>query len=248
MKKNGLMRVSAFLLVSTMITSCFVGGTFAKYVTEGEGIAEARVAKWGVEVSSSADLFGSRYDSVNGQTVEASDGVTHVVAPGTSTIKPFTIELSGTPEVSGKYTTVLDIDFTNDGKALNAWMIKPNGEALSEDESYGGAQETEFYCPLQFIINGAEGSPVDGSNYTSPEELVEAINQKIVGLANGEFDAGDDLSAKGTILKIEWEWPYEGDRNSNQTDEKDTYLGNKAAAGYENPIKITATTTVEQID
>ena len=52
MKKNSkLMRASFVLLVLTLITSCFVGGTFAKYVSEGEGTDSARVAKWGVEVT-----------------------------------------------------------------------------------------------------------------------------------------------------------------------------------------------------
>lgn len=31
------MRASGILLVLTLITSCFVGGTFAKYISEGQG-------------------------------------------------------------------------------------------------------------------------------------------------------------------------------------------------------------------
>ena len=50
MNRNRLMKASAFLLVSTMATSCFVGSTFAKYVSEGKGEDSARVAKWGVKV------------------------------------------------------------------------------------------------------------------------------------------------------------------------------------------------------
>ena len=33
MKKNSTMRIAAVLMVLTLMTSCFVGGTFAKYTT-----------------------------------------------------------------------------------------------------------------------------------------------------------------------------------------------------------------------
>ena len=57
MNRNRLMKASAFLLVSTMATSCFVGSTFAKYVSENQGEDSARVAKWGVEVEVTGDGF-----------------------------------------------------------------------------------------------------------------------------------------------------------------------------------------------
>lgn len=44
-RNNKLMRASGFLLVLTLITSCFVGGTFAKYVSRAETSDSARVAK-----------------------------------------------------------------------------------------------------------------------------------------------------------------------------------------------------------
>ena len=37
MKKTGFMRAALLLLVLTLITSCFVGGTFAKYTTSATG-------------------------------------------------------------------------------------------------------------------------------------------------------------------------------------------------------------------
>ena len=41
MKRNRWMRAGGLLVVLTLITSCFVGGTFAKYVTENEGMDTA---------------------------------------------------------------------------------------------------------------------------------------------------------------------------------------------------------------
>lgn len=46
-KKTGkTMRVAGLLLALVLVTSCFVGGTFAKYVTSGHGNDSARAAKW----------------------------------------------------------------------------------------------------------------------------------------------------------------------------------------------------------
>ena len=37
MKGSKLPKLAALLLVLTLVTTCFVSGTFAKYVSEGEG-------------------------------------------------------------------------------------------------------------------------------------------------------------------------------------------------------------------
>lgn len=71
----------------TLITSCFVGGTFAKYVTKAEATDSARVAKWGVEVNVTGGGFHTSYgkDDVTPNlatdTVISSD---NVIAPGTN--------------------------------------------------------------------------------------------------------------------------------------------------------------------
>ena len=59
-RKTGTLRVAGGLLVLVMITSCFVGSTFAKYTVGGTGSDTARVAKFGVEVSVSGEAFKTR--------------------------------------------------------------------------------------------------------------------------------------------------------------------------------------------
>lgn len=57
-KKTGkTMRVAGLLLALVLVTSCFVGGTFAKYVTSGTGTDSARVAKFGVEITANGTMF-----------------------------------------------------------------------------------------------------------------------------------------------------------------------------------------------
>lgn len=114
MKKTNSMRVAAAMLALTLITSCFVGGTFAKYTTSASGGDSARVAKFGVEVNAGKSAFLDKYET-NTETageykgkysVASSDGA-KVVAPGTSgTIDLFTI--SGNPEVAVKVNAVMD--------------------------------------------------------------------------------------------------------------------------------------------
>lgn len=83
MKKTKLMRAALLLLVLTLITSCFVGGTFAKYTTRAEGSDTARVAKWGFQPTTitMTDLFKTAYDATDNATVKST---VDVIAPGTT--------------------------------------------------------------------------------------------------------------------------------------------------------------------
>ena len=52
MKKT---RIVGLLLVFVLVTSCFVGGTFAKYASKATGSDTATVAKWSIFAGSSND-------------------------------------------------------------------------------------------------------------------------------------------------------------------------------------------------
>ena len=108
MKKNKMMRAALALLVVTMLTMSIVSGTFAKYVTQGSASDTARVAKFGVEVSASGDLFSKTY--AKGTNIPASANLSvvstdsKVVAPGTKNDTGLTLSLTGKPEVDVKVT------------------------------------------------------------------------------------------------------------------------------------------------
>ena len=55
--KNYLMRIASILFIVTLISTCCVSGTFAKYVTSASASDTARVAKWGVSISGVSDGF-----------------------------------------------------------------------------------------------------------------------------------------------------------------------------------------------
>ncbi len=228
MRNNGkLMRASFVLLVLTLITSCFVGGTFAKYVSERTGDDTARVAKWGVVITADGQAIKKEYAADNndphdiGISVKSED---IVVAPGTSgTFRG--VSLSGIPEVAVNIDTKVELELEN-------WEV--NGQ---------------YYCPLNFNVNGVRKN---GSDYSSEAEFMADFNERVSEAASGVVDAGEDLATSSklpAVLKngqngISWKWEYEsGD------DDKDTALGDAAANGTNVPtISLTMTTTVTQID
>lgn len=258
-KNNALMRASGVLLVLTLGTSCFVGGTFAKYVTEDQGTDTARVAKWGVTVaveSAVEDLFEKNYgtdytsSSVNGDTVISSTDM-DVFAPGTSGTLGKT-SITGVPEVAVNVDTVATVVV----------------------ENWNDVEDSEFYCPLIFTITktndeGVEetetisGLTYDGTGGGGADGFAYALKDAIEEAYSGEFAPNTDLDAQFTDFSISWEWPFAGEgedaeygatswtTQSGQTNEKDTALGDRAAKESEEnapQISITLETTVSQID
>lgn len=234
MKRNRWMRAGGLLVVLTLITSCFVGGTFAKYVTENEGMDTARVAKWGVVVTVTGDGFKTSYgkdyaySNVEGDTVISSTEE-KVVAPGTKGTFGG-ISITGTPEVAVKITTTADVD-------LSGWNVAAGGE---------------FYCPLVFKIGDTTINGLDYSKSTAGGEgsFENAIKDAIQKATTKEVEANTDLTAIGEDITYSWEWPFENATGdvANQSDELDTKLGNNAANGNAPTVSITVKTTVTQID
>ena len=231
MKKNSTMRVAALLLALTLMTSCFVGGTFAKYTTAGESQDSARVAKWGVTVvADGTHTFGGNYFAVangnvlhaaydaNTDTVKSEGG--KVVAPGTKgTAAGLTI--NGQPEVDTKVT--FDATVT-----LSGW------------------QDTAgYYCPLVITVTTVNNgvtvvTPIYGMVYANPADFAAAVAAE-VEKATAYFEAGTAIDDES--LKIDWEWPFEG--GYGQDNGRDTNLGDAAIPAT---ITIAVTATVEQVD
>lgn len=250
MKRVNWMRLSGGLLVLTLITSCFVGGTFAKYVSEGRGEDTARVAKWGVEVTVTGDGFKTSYgkddvnSNVNNDTVISST-LEKVVAPGTGGTFGG-VEIAGTPEVAVKIDTVADVK-------LSGWNIGDDGA---------------FYCPLVFKIGDETICGLHYSQKTAGGEnsFEAAIKKAIQDATTQEVEDGTDLSRIGESITYSWAWPFEDGKHTDcnktdsdstsyhihtQTDALDTKLGNNAAdqdPDNDPKVEITVTTTVTQID
>lgn len=222
MKKNKMMRIASVLLVAVILTTCAISGTYAKYVTSGNGSDTARVAKFGVTVTGTADTFKETYPKDDTSVTLIGNSVVStedVVAPGTSgSMAAFTI--TGTPEVAVKvaFTGILEL-----------------GEKWVDESGH-------YYCPIEITVGGMT---FKGKDYTSADLFETAVNDKIAGYTNN-YEAGTDLNTgavSNNAPAISWKWAFEGN-----SDDNDTYLGKQAADGNAAKISLDVTATVTQID
>lgn len=236
-KKNWTMRAAVLMLALVLITSCFVGGTFAKYVTSKSGTDSARVAKFGVTVTANGDVFAKEYDT-DDQTVVGTIAKSvfstdsKVIAPGTESNGDFVAAtITGTPEVAVRVSYKLDIASLQ----LENWK---DGDG-------------KFYCPLVFKIKTPEGNQaIIGTEYTSADHMKAALVNAVASYTK-DYAPGTDLSGMAAdTLAISWEWPFEtgADADKPANNEKDTFLGDEAAAGRAATVSLTLATTVTQID
>ena len=222
-KKNGLVvRLTGLLALACIFTTCFVGGTMAKYVTSKDGSDEATVAKWGVTVNGDADTFKTTYEKDDDSFTLATNTVVStgdVVAPGTSgTMTAFTI--AGTPEVA------VNVKFEGTLELGDKWVDSASN----------------YYCPIEITVGGTTFKGTDGA-YASADAFESAVNAKIASYTKN-YEAGKDLSTiGGDAPVISWKWAFEGNNDVN-----DTYLGNQAAISNAATISLSVTVTVTQID
>jgi len=221
--KNKFMRVAIIMMALVLVTSCFVGSTFAKYITDADGADNARVALFGVELSAEDGAFATTYaledtletNAVITNSVSSSDA-DKLVAPGTDGAFS-NITMTGTPEVAVRVTYAATVELSN-------WYINTD----------------EYYCPIVITVGTEE---IYGLDYSSAADFATAIEDEITGYT-AEYAPGTDLSAvDGADLALSWAWAFEGS-DQLQTDEKDTLIGNIGA----DTISIDVSVTVEQID
>jgi hypothetical protein len=220
MKKNKMMRIASVLFVAVILTTCAISGTFAKYVTSGNGSDSARVAKFGVTVSGTADTFKETYTKDDTSFTLAANTVVStedVVAPGTSgSMAAFTI--TGTPEVA------IRVKFVGTLELGDKWVDSTSA----------------YYCPIEITVGD---TTFKGTSYASADLFKADVNAKIATFSK-DYKANTDLSTIGADAPaISWKWAFEGN-----DDVKDTYLGNQAADGNAATISLNVTATVTQID
>ena len=236
-KKNWTLRAAVLMLALVLITSCFVGGTFAKYVTGKSGTDSARVAKFGVTVTANGDVFAKEYatddQTVVGTIAKSVISTDKVIAPGTKSNGDFVAAtVAGTPEVAVRVSYKLDA-------------------ASLQLENWKDADD-EFYCPLVFRVknNNNGNTVISGMEFQTAEAMKAALVNAVAAYTK-DYAPGTDLSGKAAeTLTISWEWPFEtgadGDKPANNV--KDTFLGDEAAAGRAATVSLTLATTVTQID
>lgn len=221
MKKNKIMRLASALLVLTLMTTCAISSTFAKYTTSASGTDTARVAKWGFTDTNNdkielANLFDKVYDT----TVKST---TDVIAPGTTKSADFAFTYGGSgaataPEVSYTFT----VDTT--GSTCDP-SIADNKNILWQLD--GGTWGT--WDQLITAIKSLSGNATGTASY-GPGQLPTGFNA-----------TGDN---KHTVA---WKWVFDENALNKEDDTAnldttDTNMGNAdALANVKLVVKITAT-------
>lgn len=196
MKKNRTLRVSALLLALTLITTCFVGGTFAKYTTRQGDSTTARVASWGFNTSSitlSDRLFSAVYrDGEGNATVSSAE---KVVAPGTTGYANFQFAPSFLPEVAYNFTVDVTGECPDDLKAALVWSL--DGTPCGESGTF-----EEMLAAIKALSGDSSGT----KQYKSGELPTE------FNLENNQH-------------YITWKWDFDNN-GAGTNDTSDTQLGN----------------------
>ncbi|MBR2969120.1 MAG: hypothetical protein IKC36_04680 [Clostridia bacterium] len=237
--KNRTLRISLILAILTLVTSCFMGSTFAKYVTNDSGSDHARVAKFGVTVEAPGTMFTSLYAKDDAGFIAGDNTVVageKVVAPGTKgSLAAFSI--TGSPEVAVIVNYAADIE-------LEKWLIDSDNDPATPEVEY---------CPIIFKVNDTElfiGATFNSAVIYTVAELEAAIEEAVKSYSK-QYVANTDLGAAAQVadyLTMSWEWKFENGIVGYQNDVADTYLGDAAEAGNAATIDITVSCTVTQVD
>lgn len=232
MKKNLMMRAASVLLVAVMLTTCAISGTFAKYVTTGHAEASARVAKFGVNIAASGNLFRDAYINEPSaddpsSTVLSYNSTDTLVAPGTQNTTGLSLSVTGTPEVDVK------VDITVDGAAIKDVYL---GDGTYNDMTTGTIAGDEFtlgddYYPIVYTLTQTK----TGGTEVTTGTLAQIV-AKLNTISTATYTANTNLADVVGTLTLTWKWAYQGEQTLNsvnftatQVDQADTYLGDLAA-------------------
>ncbi len=96
-KKRILTRVLIVIAALTLLSCCFLGSTFAKYVTDETGSAQVGVAKWDIDVEVPAASGGTSAVTVNTSKLSPDDtdydSETHGATPRSHTSDKFLVAI-----------------------------------------------------------------------------------------------------------------------------------------------------------
>ncbi len=229
MKKNRIIRFASLVLVLTLLSTCAISGTFAKYTTSTSSQDSARVAHWGFEKTADitiTDLFKNAYD----QNV---NGYADVIAPGTSNSATFAFNYDANTSASA---TAPEVAYT--------FTVSTEGSSCH--------QNIQNNPNIQWRLNVTENNSKTEGTWGNWTTLINNIQ----GLAgNGQANGTKSYSAQelpeafdnDQIYEIEWKWIFDNtvDTTATNNDINDTAMGNADTLANVT-IKITITAT--QVD
>lgn len=187
MKKNLMIKVAAMMLILALASTCMIGTTFAKYVTADKASDTARVAKWGITVSTSGTLFGEAYandivtnagNELKVQTSSAAGMGDKIVAPGTKNDVGFQVSINGDPEVAYEVAagyaekTIEDIYL-----AVGTYGVMVKATGLNEGTNLKGLYKQNPTGTFTEVVSDDYWVAADGTEYYALHDAIE-VTQK----------------------------------------------------------------------
>ena len=209
MKKTKVMRLLSLLLVMTLISTCAISGTFAKYVTKAEGQDQARVAKWGVLVTVEGSAFADKYvaddedyTAAGGEFSVIAENGDQVVAPGTNSEqvgKKLVATVTGKPEVAARYTieakNIKDVVLPAGTYTDYTQLVKADDGTYGYTNTFTLAKD---YAPIKWDIKISKGS----TSYQMTTLLYDNLGSYVTVAENyGLTREGCSLTDAITIIK-----------------------------------------------
>ena len=146
-KKRILTRVLIVIAALTLLSCCFLGSTFARYVTKASGSGTVSIAEWDIDISVN-DSEATTTTFTFGQLSPSITGNTHTItATGTTALKI---------ENKGDVSALVKVDDTN------GLTLTPDYKD-GVDSSAGSANRDRFADVFSATITPLENY---GSNYT----------------------------------------------------------------------------------
>lgn len=136
---------------------------------------------------------------------DAADASGTQVVSSVDVVAPGTNGTLATLNITGTPEVMVNITVTAD-LTLTDWEI-----------------DGDFYCPIIFTIGSTD---VNGAEFDNAADLELEIETAFTSLSENNVSVGTPLTRS---VEVTWAWNYDGD-GVNQTDAKDTALGNLATA------------------
>ena len=212
MKKNLMIKVASLMLVLTLASTCMIGTTFAKYVTADQASDTARVAKWGITVSTSGTLFGEAYENdivtnagneLKVQTSSVAGMGDNIVAPGTKNDVGFQVSINGDPEVAYEVAAGYNEKVIEDiylAKGTYGVMVKATG--LNNATNLKGLYKQDPTGTFTEVTVDDYWVDADGTEYYALHDAIEVTEEKYFPVQWKVVAAGGTTLEGGTIVNL----------------------------------------------
>lgn len=174
-KKFCTSRIGVLAAALTLVTTCLVGGTMAKYTTKAEGTGNGTIAKFDVDITAADEAVKGTLNNLFTTAREAGNGTNVVqdkLAPGTS--GHFDLAVTNKSDVAVKVS--------------NVTLAKATGSAE---------------VPIKFAVTDNEAAEPTAASFKDIDNISSEITNKLNDTTIS-WDSTNDGNAKSVCIWWQW--------------------------------------------